>query len=125
MKWPRFTLRALMAAVVLSALVAWGYTTLRSRSAVFAVMASEQRSALDVAKANAERKYYLSVSGSRDKRLPRIRQPNPPTPDPEDARVAFWKRAVAYEQLMYQKYSRAARYPWLPLASDSAPPQEP
>jgi hypothetical protein len=45
----------------------------------------------------------------------------------EDPRIAAWRqsqrRRIAYHEAMIQKYQRAARHPWLPVAPDTPEPE--
>jgi hypothetical protein len=46
----------------------------------------------------------------------------PRGPEPSPARLASMKARASYYGEMRAKYERAARYPWLPIATDPPPP---
>jgi hypothetical protein len=48
------------------------------------------------------------------------------TPDPKYARLSIgYRRLSEFHRTLKRKYERAASPPWLPIASDPAPPPEP
>ena len=110
MKRPRFTLRVLMIAVAVAALVPWGYT-LGRRSVAFAAKAQECES-------KAEKGLIpLRASGFGP---------------PNDAEIQLIKRHNEWNERFKEhhrrlalKYRRAARFPWLPVEPDPPEPARP
>ena len=111
MKTRRFTVRMLLIAIALAALATWG-GILWTRSATFAQKAREHQG----------RRWFQEIN------LATLRL-NAQRFDPEgedagnfQAQCARLERSLRYEDELYQKYDRAARFPWLTPTPDPAPP---
>jgi len=116
---PRFTLRATAIVIAVAALATWGYA-MRLRSAMFTAKASEHEDTLFWERINLRALQYNSI-GSFEFR--RQRRQNLTATD--EAEIATQGHVVEYEERMYRKYARAARFPWLPIDPDPAPPTSP
>ena len=111
----RFTVRRLMVAVAVVAILFGGMVelprlwTLRQQHLGLAEKYRYWETRLDGAVGiRQEITYYSS-------RLPR-------GPEPSPARLARMKAEASYYAGLRAKYERAARHPWLPVAPDPAPP---
>jgi len=113
---PRFTLRATAIVIAVAALATWGYA-MRLRSAMFTAKASEHEDTLVWERINLQEMQYNST-GPFEFRMQRRQN----LTAAEEAEIAIQGRRVEYEERMYRKYARAARFPWLPPGPDPAPP---
>jgi hypothetical protein len=119
MERPRLPLRSMV--IVLAALAALGYILI-CRSAEFAEKAYEHKTNMDLLETVAATHLGFMpkwVPAAERARL--ARQPDHPW-HPLEATFARWEKFVLYEDQMYSKYSRAARFPWLPVGPDPEAP---
>jgi len=108
----KFTLRSLMTAVAIVALMAWG-CMLWHRSAEFAAEASEHGVRCSIHETNV-----TLIDFQRGRWYPG----NLNAHDPRRILHEQWAR---YEDRMYRKYRRAAFLPWLPVSPDLPAPLDP
>jgi hypothetical protein len=114
MKPPHFTLRALMIVVALASLAAWGYVLWR-QSAEFAARAREHEEGRSLCDINLA----FVIGRTQGRQSARLSASARAELEAKRARLEQW---VHYEQRMYLKYRRAARFPWLPISPDPVPP---
>jgi hypothetical protein len=111
----RFTVRTLMVAVAVVAILFGGMIelprlwSLRQQYLGFAEKYGYWETRLNGAVGIRQEVTYYST------RLPR-------GPEPSPARLAEMKAEASYYAGLRAKYERAARLPWLPVAPDPAPP---
>src|SRR5262249_28254588 len=111
----RFTVRRLMVAVAVVAILFGGMVelprlwTLRQEYLVLAEKYGYWETRLDGAVGIRQAITYYSA------RLPR-------GPEPSPDRLARMKAEASYYAGLRAKYERATRHPWLPVAPDPAPP---
>jgi hypothetical protein len=111
----RFTVRTLMVAVAIVAVICGGAIEvprlwiLRQQYLSFAEKYRYWETRLNGAVGIRQEITYYSM------RLPR-------GPEPSPARLAKMKAEASYYARLRAKYERAARLPWLPVAPDPAPP---
>jgi hypothetical protein len=123
--WRRLTVRGLMAAVAVAALLIGGpleYARLKGLGREYAVRAIRARRFMEGARRASGWSHerwlaecrpfdrYEQESGGR------YTVARPPSPERAKRIVAYWKPVVA-------KYERAARYPWLPVEPDPPRPE--
>jgi FtsZ-interacting cell division protein ZipA len=102
---PRFTVRRLMVAVAIVALVLCGWETWRKRSS-YLELADQQSALKDHCRLMLEHVEFLAERRFADK-----------------SEVALSRRRMDYHRDLAEKYERAARYPWLPVAPDPPEPE--
>jgi hypothetical protein len=107
----RFTVRALMVAIALSALAPWGWV-LWGRSVQYARKAEEYLERMEICKANAARSRHFQIIGGS----------SAPLPDWKKARVEFFQIRADHAERLYRKYRWAAMLPWLTPKADPPEP---
>jgi hypothetical protein len=116
MKLPLLTTRRLMAYIAVAAFLFGGMIelprlwSLRQRYLGFAEKYAYWETRIRGAIAIRQEITYYSI------RLPR-------GPEPSPARLARMEAEVAEYSRLREKYERAARYPWLPVAPDPSQPE--
>lgn len=123
MRFPRMTIRRWMAAIaVVASLVASAEMLSRRRSRFLIEAGDHKREVQEALDEN------MPLFGRQPSHWTRFRAgPPPPPPDPETSRkIEAWFRRrdarLVYHEAMYWKYTRAARYPWLPVERDPPAP---
>jgi hypothetical protein len=123
--WRRLTVRGLMAAVAVVALLIGGsleYARLKTLGREYAGRAINARRSMEPARRSLGWSHERWMAECR--RFDQIEQasggwykfPRPPSPEWAKTLVAYWEPVVA-------KYERAARYPWLPVEPDPPRPE--
>lgn len=129
--WKRFSVRGLMVAVAVVALLLGGsleYARLKRLGREYAGRAIGARRAMEPARKSLGWSHERWLAECR--RLDQMEQasggwfksggsynlPRPPSPERANRLVAYWQPVVA-------KYERAARYPWLPVEPDPPRPE--
>jgi len=129
----RFTVRRLMIAVAIVALILGAELT-RRRSAQFRLLARSYASAAEfdglileggTTTFRLEDGQIREVHGSSSIRIPTdegglVESAIDPTPGYDEDRL---RRRAEYHDFLRRKYDRAARYPWLPVAPDPPEPE--
>jgi len=118
----RFTIRVLIIVVAVAAVGVWG-VKMWNRSKVFAQTAENHRLLMSFHMSNAEiyennrrrtMRFHPSAFWSDEEKM---------WLDSIDAHIAAFRRDAEYEERLYRKYHRAARFPWLSVAADPPPPE--
>jgi hypothetical protein len=123
--WKRFSVRGLMVAVAVVALLMGGlleYARLKRLGREYAGRAIGARRAMEPARRSLGWSHERWLAECR--RFDQIEQASggwykfgrPPSPERAKRLVAYWQPVVA-------KYERAARYPWLPVEPDPPRPE--
>ena len=132
-----FSVRRLMVAVAVAALLS-GALVLHRRSTAFAVIALEHAGEIfgieeeTPPREDWESIWFADAPDRVAKPARRFIPPGRPDETPgreelEEPKIAAWRqsqrRRIAYHETMMQKYQRASRYPWLPVAPDPPVPE--
>ena len=113
MRLPRFrvTVRRMMVAVAITSVIV-GYDTMKRRRANYTAIASghsrKQADYLD--SADLERTIIVMYNYNKEENVSQSAEAS--------RRVEKATRAAEHQGLLFQKYSQAALYPWLPVAPD-------
>jgi hypothetical protein len=134
MRLVRMTTRRWLAAVAVVGIALAGSGELRRRSQAFKSRAASHAEEIfgiedEIPPDNDWERFWITTATVEPHKPRKFYPPGWSPPSESDPpEIVAWRKSqklrLTYHEMMYNKYERASRYPWLPLAPDPSPPGE-